>query len=142
LYITGDLGDAVVRLTESANLKSLSSYIRSISYFIEKIQCSTDKYDFDEVLAIEELNKERNYHLEDVEDDDEISNINKIFDDLITAARDCEWEYAVHNEDLYDRITDIDPDAFEWIDTVGRVYDRRVILWLVGLQMAWEQIRE
>ena len=140
LYITGDLGDAVVRLTETANLKNLSTYTRSIPYFIEKIQCASDIYCFDEDVAVKKLCEEQNTYIEDVYDDNWRRKIQDLFNELIVAAKKGEFERLLHNEDFYYRITEIDPDAFEWIPNVGRVYSRRLILWLVGLQMAYEQI--
>jgi hypothetical protein len=140
IYITGDVGYAVVRLTEKATLKALSKYLDSISYFIEKIECSSDKYDFDKDTAIEYLKKERKYWAEDTDDKAELNKISEVFDKYIRYAANDDWERCMYDVDLYDDMTDIDVDAWEWLSDVGKVYGQRVIMWLVGLKMAYEQI--
>ena len=47
VYITGDLGSAVICLTETATLKALSGYWKKPGYFMEKFVCTTDDYFFD-----------------------------------------------------------------------------------------------
>lgn len=60
VYITGDLGSAVICLTETATLKALSGYWKKPGYFMEKFVCTTDDYFFDYETAKGEL-RERSY---------------------------------------------------------------------------------
>ena len=137
LYISGDLGSAVVHLTEKATLKALSRYINMVDYFVGKIECSTDKYEYDERVAREEL-RERLFP----DDGEELELIDA---DLIERL----MYYYYHIEgfrnipsDLLEEVEELNANCYEWIYSCGEVIDTRVILWLVGLQMAWEQVKD
>lgn len=71
LYISGDLGHAVVELTEAATLKALSRYIYMVGYFVEKIECSTNLYSYDEKLAHSDLERQLSDYELECEDDEE-----------------------------------------------------------------------
>jgi hypothetical protein len=133
--------DAVVELTEKANIKSLSTYINSPHYFVGKIQCSSDKYDFDFDYAKKWLIEQRDYRLEGVDDEDKIENINNVFADIIEYAKNEDWSNVTYSEE-YENLSEIDNDCWEWIGDVGKVIHCRVIMWLVGLQMAYEQLNK
>ncbi len=137
LYISGDLGSAVVHLTEKATLKALSRYLNMVDYFVEKIECSTNKYEYDEKIAIAEL-RERLFP------DDEGEELELINADLIEEI----MRYYSHFDgfrnipsDLLEEVEELDECYFEWIYTCGEAIHGRIILWLVGLRMAWEQVK-
>ena len=119
LYISGDLGSAVVRLTERATLQALSGYINKVDYFVEKIECSTDKYYYDEEI------EERQDCLE------ELMEQFTGFDGFRTVS-----------DDSHCLLSEICPDYGELLCKAGRYMATRIILWLVGLQMAWEQVKK
>lgn len=138
LYISGDLGAAVVHLTEQATLKTLSRYINMVDYFVEKIECSTNKYQYDERIAREELR-------EQLFPDDDGEELELVDADLIERL----MYYYYHIEgfrnipsDLLEEVRELDESCFEWIYSCGEVIDTRIILWLMGLQMAWEQVKD
>ena len=138
LYISGDLGSAVVHLTEKATLKALSRYINMVDYFVEKIECSTNKYRYDERVAKEELRDK--LFPEDNGEEPELVNA-----DLI--ERLMYYYYNIEGfrnipSNLLEEVEELDENCNVWIYSCGEVIDTRVILWLVGLQMAWEQVKE
>ncbi len=136
LYISGDLGSAVVHLTEKATLKALSRYINMVDYFVEKIKCSTNKYAYDEKNAIAEL-RERLFP-DDEEETPELVNA-----DLIEEIMQHYSHYDGFRNiptDLLEQVEELDESYFEWIYSCGEEIHGRIILWLVGLQMAWEQV--
>lgn len=45
------------------------------------------------------------------------------------------------SDDAYRVLSEICPDHWELLYKAGRYIANRVILWLVGLQMAWEQVK-
>lgn len=139
LYITGDLGAAVVRLTERATLENLSSYIKSVDYFLGKIQCSTDKYAYDAELAKQQLEQ----RLIDSDEEFEAERLEEM-QELVTDTLECFDTFKGFNlsDDVEERLSKEDADYWEWIDDIGKKVDTRIILWLVALEMAYNQIYE
>lgn len=136
LYISGDLGSAVVRLSEEATLKHLASF-NSIDYFVKKIECSTNKYVFNERIAKAEL-------LEQLFPNDE-DNPELLAPDLIDDLLEYYFMSSGFEDvpsDLIEQVEELDPDYWEWFGSCGEVVDTRIFLWLVGLQMAWEQVKD
>lgn len=138
LYIVGDLGSAVVRLTEKATLDNLSSYVNSIDYFLEKILCSTDKYIYNVELARKEL-QQRLIKSDEEYEDEKLKELQELISDAIEHFDELKGFNLTEN--IEERLMEEDTDYFEWIFNAGKEVDMRVILWLVGLKMAQEQIR-
>lgn len=138
LYISGDLGSAVVHLTEKATLKALSRYINMVDYFVEKIECSTNKYEYDEKIAREELKE----HLFPDEDDEEPELLDPDLIDNLLEYYFMSSGFEDVPSDLIEQVEELDPDYWEWFGSCGEVVNTRVFLWLVGLQMAWEQVKD
>lgn len=137
LYISGDLGSAVFCLTEKALLPSLAMY--SVDYFLKKLECSTDKYRYDTEAAKEELEEEL---LSDDEEltEEEIEERKELISDLLSGLNWIDgWRPS---DDATDRLSEICPCYWEWLYRVGEYIDDRVILWLVGMNMAYEQLRK
>ena len=138
LYITGDLGYAVVRLTERATLSALAGYINTVDYFVEKIQCSTDKYQYDEAVAKTELREHLLQYKRQIYDTDMLTVgelINNTMHDF-----DCYngFNLSAENDELLSAICG--NEYSEWLYNLGCYVCDRVILWLVGLNMAYEQL--
>ena len=135
LYITGDLGTAVFELTWTATLESFKDI--EVSYFHEKLSAFTDdKFEFDSDSAQSEL--------QDFFDEyDEEKNYTELLESLKQKARSCEnvrdWAEVINesNED----IAEFDNDYWEWIYKIGRVVPTRVRAYLIGLNMAAEQLK-
>ena len=152
VYITGDLGSAVVHLTEKADLKTLSSYWKSPSYFVEKIRCSTDKYEFsyEEAKAelLEKVSSLKERFLERQEkcgntDDEAIAEyaeeLNDVKEKLLEGFNDscglCGDPSAITEWSA------LDPDYFEWLPHSGRKIHKRIWLWLAAFEMAYKEIK-
>ena len=140
LYISGDLGDAVVGLTEKATLESLSGYINMVDYFVGKIRCSTDKYYYDPELAESEL-KDR--LLDDAGlTEEEIYDRETLIKELLEILDlNGGWKFEGCDVTL-EELREIDEDYVKWIYGTGKTVAWRVILWLVGLNMAYGQVKD
>lgn len=139
LYLSGDLGSAVVQLTERATLQALSGYINKVDYFVEKIKCSTDKYYYDEEIAQEEL--EEILFPEDVTlSDEEKEERHDCLEELMEQFTGFDGFRTV-SDDSHCLLSEICPDYGELLCKAGRYLATRIIMWLVGLQMAWEQVK-
>lgn len=156
MYITGDIGEALFWLTWKANVHSFNGI--STGYFMEKMRAfSDDRYDFEQNEAksrlIEWKNEilESNYPLDD--DYDEEDNwyperdefIEKI-DELICEVDNCNtesmWAGIVNSEPYNSFISEYDCDYWEWIYSIGNETSARIYGYIVGLQMASEQLKE
>jgi hypothetical protein len=53
----------------------------------------------------------------------------------------CEgWKYYLTEYRYYNDYSEVDPDCDEWIFDIGKTIPSRIKLYLIGLQMAWEQL--
>jgi hypothetical protein len=138
VYITGDLGEAIFVLTWKATLKSFEDI--GLGYFTEKMRAFSDeRREFNSTYAVLRLRE----WLKQMKDD-EIKWDNEEMRELFEAARHCssisEWVDIV--TDSKDFIEDLDIDYWEWIYDAGNQIPMRVQAYLIGLKMAWEQLKE
>lgn len=146
MYITGDIGEALFNLTWKAGVNTFNGI--STHYFMEKmVAFSDDRYDFDCDTAKESLKEWRKQYLEDNcdMDDDKLEEFNDNFDELLDSVDECschEHWVGIVNERHNDFISEIDPDYWEWIYNIGDEVPARIYGYIVGLQMAAEQLKE
>ena len=140
MYITGDIGAALFRLTWIASVHSFNNIY--IGYFKGKMSAfSDDDMDFSSEEAVKGLRAWVKRLKENGEkyDHDEMK-------DLFEKARGCsrkeEWAGIVNESDCNDFISNLDEDYWEWIYNVGDEIPARIHAYLIGLQMASEQLRE
>lgn len=140
LFITGDIGDAVFCLTEQANLKNIAAEY-NLHYLFGKLRANSDAYDFNNELAIQNFISHFNTKDIDVENEDEF---NELIDDVIhTINEECistnHWSHCL-SSGLYDRLSKYDYDLSEWISDIGSELSWQALGWVVGLQMAYDQL--
>ncbi len=154
MYITGDIGEALFWLTWKADVHSFNGI--STPYFMEKMRAFSDeRYDFDSNEVKEELEEWKNRILEDrlpIDADEEDKEnfereefIDKM-DDLIGEVDNCNtssmWAGIVNSEHYNSFISEYDCDYWEWMYSIGNVVPARIYGYIVGLQMASEQLKE
>jgi hypothetical protein len=164
IYITGDLGDAIFKIYDKVDLEKAASI--DIYYFHKKITArDEEKWSFDEEKAIarlkeeiEQVNERKLEYLGLDEDEtreglsdkesDMVSIYNdeiEMFESMIESAEECssrkDWVQCIYSEYLK-CISDYDSDFYEWIFDIGNEYPRSVQAYLIGLKMAWEQLKE
>jgi hypothetical protein len=138
MYITGDLGEAVFCLTWKADIHSFNGL--SLGYFHEKLSAyHEDKYDFDSDKAVKRLREWLN-DLKDNEVEYDHDEMKELFEEARGCGEEWEWIEVIHNHD--DFISKLEPDYWEWFYNIGREYPARFISYLIGLQMASEQLSE
>jgi len=144
MYITGDIGEAVFWLTWRADVDSFNGI--STSYFMEKMKAySENTYDYDGKEASSYLKEWKDEHIEDMcLSEDEKNEFLETFDELMEDAENCsseeEWGRECVNQKYDDFITEMDCDYWEWIYSIGRTVPCRILGYIVGLQMASEQL--
>ncbi len=146
LYVTGDLYSAMFSLTEQANLESLGQY--DLYYFSRKLtMMEQSKSDFDSQSAIKELKENFKDWWEidlDTDVDEEYYEHKEVLEMLVDGAEESisveDWTDFIKLN--YDEIDKIDPDCGEWIFDIGLKTSAYLQAYLIGLQMAYEQIFE
>jgi len=133
IYISGDLGEAVVQPTWPATFETThntlcgGTRVVNEGYFLEKVRATSDRYEYDRDEA-EKVVKE---NCPEIDEDDLETVMENFYDD---------WGLR-HLGDRARRIlNDFDEDCWEWFPTAGQSIHGRIYLWLVGLKMAWDMI--
>ncbi len=133
IYISGDLGEAVVWPTWPATFGATcgavcgGTYIVNEHYFLEKVVTSSDRYEYDR----EEAEKAVRENCPGIDEDD----LEIVMSDFVDS-----WGLAHIESEARDILEGFDRDYWEWFTTAGRSVDGRIYLWLVGLKMAWEAL--
>lgn len=139
IYITGDCGEAIFVLTESADLRKLCKY--DIQYFIGKLKCFCDDvYNFDSTKAVARLNEWRRDLREGAYDRSLDDLIDNLIEDTETCCVETHWRGVLLRH--YDDISEYDSDAFEWLPSIGNEINNRLIGYLEGIKMAYEQLAD
>lgn len=141
LIISGDLGDCIATWYNENSVHKIASYVNSVDYFIGKFQCASDKYDCDEDDVADEI-KER---IKERYDGDELpEDFEDDWDDFESSITD-----SIHHDEFIPDTEQSDfleeylgDDWWDGLDHVGQTIDIRVYLWVVGLQMAVDQLTE
>lgn len=147
LIIKGDAGDCIASWYNRITVENLACYINSEYYFIEKMQCSTNKYTYEWAEVIEDLNDKKQEYLglcEEGELDEEITgfDIEEDFSEMesILSGLDLN-DYTVYPDELTDLFQKYDSDWFESFAGLGKRVDKRIFLWVYGFQEGLERLR-
>lgn len=145
LIISGDLGNCIASWYNPVTPDALAHYVNNISYFIEKFQCSSCKY---------------NYRMEDIESDLEsikeeylkdesriyrepTEKIEKDFAEMLDLCKEITFGEDMSYPYSFIKIAEkyVNPWDESEFASLGKRIDGRVYMWAVGFQMALEQIR-
>lgn len=137
IYISGDIGEAVFELTWKADVHSFSNI--SINYFEEKMAAYHEgRRDFNGDKAAKRLRE----WVKGLKDDDieyDHDEMKELFDEARSRDRKWEWVEMVHKHDEF--ISNLDCDYWEWMFNCGDEIPWRIHGYLIGLQMASEQLK-
>lgn len=148
VYITGDLGEAVVYPTCLATLFDMAGTFASRKedgtigvnwgYFLEKVRATSDSFEWDTDRFWEDFQEHcKEYDLDG--------------DDFVEEHKDSYWDGYVEVDDkrgvtlsefAKEELHRIDVDFAGWVYDCGKRVSPRVILWLVALRLAYEAVCE
>lgn len=144
-YITGDIGEAIIRPTCAATLASMASCFTrrdengcvkvNAGYFMEKFATASDRHVWCKEDFVEDFKARCEvYHLTPPEDflDD--------IDDYCSPVEFYDDKAPVVDEETRSELAEMDADYWEWFYDCGKRVSARVIGWLVALRLAAEQI--
>jgi len=148
LHISGDLGELIATNFYNMTFEKFSHYVNNTGYFEEKINCcSRALYVYDEELAKLELKERINdcdliYEVREAqssygaEEDDEV--IEEFMDEVFERYSS---DTGIDSTG-YDKLKEIDPDAFEWAFTLGKKETGILELYMLAFKLAMEQLNK
>jgi hypothetical protein len=151
VYITGDLGEAIVHPTCDASLSGMATcftYNRSggmvdvnEQYFLEKVKTGSCLYDWGMGEFQEDL---RERFVQEYGEDEDQGRLDEFFEEYCDSyCSGIEVDNGVHFTDSLakDALEEIFPDYEEWIWECGQRVNQRVVFWLVAMRLAYEQVK-
>ena len=137
--VSGDLGDSIAVWYNRLEPSNLKCYITDISYYIEKIQCASDLYDYSDESIMEDLTA--TFEVDEIFDDE--ADFYDNFDDLENEVADCIRNHDfIPSDRLIDILRNFGYSELTWVfdSSIGRRINPRVYLWQIGFKMAYEQL--
>ena len=142
LTITGDLGEAVVCPSWVASLEGFVRIGINPEYFLEKVRCSSDRWDYNRNHAEEDIRSRLQECLDTIIPTDTIyGSLTDDINDIMESFSSFDG-WANIDSLAISALEKYDHDWREWLFSCGKRIHPRVIHWLVGIQMAWEQITQ
>ena len=144
VYITGEVGQAIIRPTCRASLWEMAICFTSrtdklnvnVGYFMEKMATSGDRYEWTSGDWIEDFKN----HCEDyglIPPEDFIDAIEGMWSSPVEFYDD---RPPLISEKARKDLEKMDPDYRGWVYDCGKRVNVRIIAWLVALRLAYEQI--
>lgn len=139
IYISGDLGEAVFWLTWRADIHSFNNI--HIGYFTEKLRAFSDeRWDYNSDKAVARL-KEWEGDLIEYGTKYDKEKMNELIQEAENCSWTSEWAGIVDDYEYNNFISNLDCDYWEWMYNIGNEYPLRLRSYLIGLQMASEQLK-
>lgn len=140
LIITGDLGYAVFSRPEPYTLRYCKEMLHETNYNAQKCRAvdpDTGIYCYPDRLVKAALEEYFLDYLSDDPDDEYAERIDEIKEYLLAANN---YHTGIRfDSELDTALSEIDPDAWEFVAGIGKQYTQFYIAWLVGLKLAITQ---
>ena len=147
LIIKGDAGDCIASWFNPVSVENLVRYINDTGYFMEKMQCTTNKYTYNWEDVKEDLEDEKQEYLKMLRDGDITDTteeeLAEDFEQMIDILRDLPLsENCPYPDELTDLMSKYNPDWWEGsFSRLGQRIAKRIYLWTYGYQEGVERIR-
>ena len=141
LHISGDLGELIATNYNNMCYEDFSDFVHNTGYFEGKVDCHNRPfYEYDYEKAKQDLQKRfEDYEVTseyDWQTDEEYRE--ELIDDILD---DLDSRNGLGSQ-AYDKLSEIDADCFEWIDTIGREETGILELYMLAFELAQEQLKE
>lgn len=149
LIVSGDLGDSIATWYNEIDPAKFKLWIKNdIDYYISKMQCASNLYDYESENVIADIKD----HLKDCDIFDVLDAYNQFFpgypdtpekmwesfaDDIEGCIRDNKFIPSVVLEEF---CSEFDAYYWEWLYDCGKRINLRVYLWVDGFYKACEQL--
>lgn len=143
LHISGDLGELIAFNINNMRYATFGDFVHNPGYFKQKICCmSRDMYEYDIDKARKDLIEELDWY--------DWSEENKYSSWSLEERRDYEIDCILEDfcsrtglgSKAYDKLSEIDPDCWEWISYIGREDTGIIELYLYAFELAQKQLAE
>lgn len=147
LIITGDAGDCIASWYNEITPEKLVVYINSTGYFMEKMQCTTNKYTYKHEDIETDLEEQKQEYLGLLQNGDiDCVTEEELKEDFERIAEILEdyppGENTVYSSEMTDILQKYDADWWEGpFSHLGRRIDKRIYLWTYGFQEGVERLR-
>ena len=138
IFITGDIGDAVFRLTWQAGIHTFND-LSSHEYFLSKLTASSrERWGFDYETAMDDIN---DWAANDPTNETMIEMKNELLDIAQNSGTLAEYTHRIyeHYENQIDYA--FDTEDYAHFATFGQTTPDCFVAYLVGLQMISEQLK-
>lgn len=143
LHISGDLGELIAFNIDNMRYATFGDFVHNPGYFEQKICCmSRDRYEYDIDEAKKDLLEQLDWY--DWEKENKYSSWS------LEERREYEIDYILEDfnsrtglgSKAYDKLSEIDPDCWEWISYIGRESTGIIELYLYAFELAQKQLTE
>lgn len=142
LHISGDLGELIAFNINNMRYATFGDFVHNPGYFKQKICCmSREQYEYDIDKAKEDLLEQLDWY--DWEDENKYSSwsLEERRDYEIDCILDDFYSGTGLGSKAYDRLSEIDPDCWEWIGYIGREDTGIIELYLYAFELAQKQLK-
>lgn len=142
LIVTGDLGSSVACWHNSMRPHMAMRYVASIDYYMSKMTCTSDSYDYDSDDVFEDIEADVRDWNEDecIKSNDQMEEDLERIEELVPEG--CYGNIFIPNDELVELIQEYCVDYWEAQSGWGKRLNIRPVLWAVGLQMAYDQLKQ
>ena len=148
VYVSGDIGEAVIYPTCDATLAGMATCFTrrendgairvNCCYFMEKVRVSSDYYEWSREDFVEDFKRRCEENCIDLPEDWLDDKLNTWGADINIDTR---CGVTICGEAL-DDLRQKDRDFPEWFYVCGKRISARVVLWLVGMRLAYEALEK
>ena len=142
LHITGDLGELIAFNINNMRYATFGDFVHNPGYFGKKICCmSRDRYEYDIDKARKDLTEELDWYDWSKENEYSTWSLEERRDYEIDCILEDLHDRTGLGSKAYDRLSEIDPDCWEWISYIGRQSTGIIELYLYAFELAQKQLK-
>lgn len=143
LHISGDLGELIAFNFNNMTYEGFSDFVHNPGYFEQKIRCmNRDRYEYDIDKARKDLLEQLDWYDWEKENEYSTWSLEERRDYEIDCILEDFYSRTGLGSKAYDRLSEIDPDCFEWIGYIGREDVGIIELYLLAFELAQQNLKE
>lgn len=142
LHISGDLGELIAFNINNMRYATFGDFVHNPGYFKQKICCmSREQYEYDIDKAKKDLLEQLDWYDWSEENKHSTWSLEERRDYEIDCILDDFYRGIGLGSKAHDRLSEIDPDCWEWIGYIGREDTGIIELYLYAFELAQKQLK-
>lgn len=143
LHISGDLGELIAFNFNNMTYEGFSDFVHNPGYFEQKIRCmDRDRYEYDIDKARKDLLEQLDWYDWEKENEYSTWSLEERRDYEIDCILEDFYSRTGLGSKAYDRLSEIDPDCWDWIGDIGKMDTGIIELYLYAFELAQKQLAE